>query len=313
MHASGLGNRNRRSSTGAARRLVAAAAVLVLALAFALLLSASRDDEATVERSAGGLRLTYRVEPAGAAAAERTAQVLRERLAAAGVHADVSVPSSAALTITATAEAGADIRALVQRGRVAIYDWERSVLGPRGAPAPGDADVAGGSDPGRTAVLTRAEAERRAAAHPSGRVVRAEGRPDGWFALGSRPAMTNVDIAGAGSGRVPSSQQPMVTIDFTPLGQTAFAELTRSLAHRARVRAAGGVDDTEADQHFAIVIDDRIFAAPYIDFRAAPDGIDGSTGAMIEGGLTPDVARRTAAILKTGPLPVAISRNRRSK
>jgi SecD/SecF fusion protein len=125
--------------------------------------------------------------------------------------------------------------------------------------------------------------------------------------------MTNVDVAGAGSGVVPSSQQPMVTINFTRLGQTSFSELTRSLAHRARARAAGGVDDMEANQHFAIVIDDRIVAAPYIDFRAAPDGLDGSTGAMIEGGLTPDVARRTAAILSTGPLPAALSSDRSSK
>ncbi len=63
----------------------------------------------------------------------------------------------------------------------------------------------------------------------------------------------------------------------------------------------------EANQHFAIVIDDRIFAAPYIGFRAEPDGLDGSTGAMIEGGLSPDVARRTAAILDTGPLPAVLS------
>jgi preprotein translocase subunit SecD len=55
------------------------------------------------------------------------------------------------------------------------------------------------------------------------------------------------------------------------------------------------------------VIDDQIVAVPYIDFRAAADGIDGSTGAQIEGGLTPLTARRTAAILSSGPLPAALS------
>jgi SecD/SecF fusion protein len=79
------------------------------------------------------------------------------------------------------------------------------------------------------------------------------------------------------------------------------------VAHRGSAKAAHGVTGTEAQQHFAIVIDDRIVAIPYIDFRAAPDGIDGCAGAMIEGGLIPLTARRTAAILTAGPLPAALS------
>ena len=60
-------------------------------------------------------------------------------------------------------------------------------------------------------------------------------------------------------------------------------------------------------QHFAIVIDDRIVSVPYLNFR---DGAgrdrrrDG--GAQIQGGLTPETARQTAAILSTGPLPAAL-------
>ena len=54
------------------------------------------DDETPVEQSAGAVRLTYGVEPAGAATAERTAQVMRDRLAAAGIDdADVTVASDA--------------------------------------------------------------------------------------------------------------------------------------------------------------------------------------------------------------------------
>jgi ParB-like chromosome segregation protein Spo0J len=314
MDPSNLGNRDRRSRTGAARRLRRlAAAAGVLVLAFALVLSVSRGEEAFVERSASdesaaAHTLSYVVEPAGAAAAEQTAQVLRERLSAAGLHdTEVRIASSAALTITAPAQALAHVTALVERGRVAIYDWERSVLGPRGAPAPGDANVTGGSDAGRGAAITRAQAETRAGARPLGHVVRAWHERDGWFALGGKPALTDMHIARAGSGLDPRSRQPIVTIEFTARGQSAFTTLTRTLAHRARARAADGVTDTEAYQHFAIVIDDQIVAVPYIDFRAAADGIDGSTGAQIEGGLTPLTARRTAAILSSGPLPAALS------
>jgi preprotein translocase subunit SecD len=55
------------------------------------------------------------------------------------------------------------------------------------------------------------------------------------------------------------------------------------------------------------VLDGRIVAVPRIDHVAAPDGLDGSMGAQVEGGLTPQAARRIAAILTTGPLPAALS------
>jgi hypothetical protein len=58
------------------------------------------------------------------------------------------------------------------------------------------------------------------------------------------------------------------------------------------------------------VIDDQIFAMPFMDFdfRPSPDAINGSTRAQIQiqEGLTPQVARRIAAILTTGPLPAAL-------
>ena len=65
-------------------------------------------------------------------------------------------------------------------------------------------------------------------------------------------------------------------VDLTARGQTAFADLTRELARRGTARAAAGADDLEAMQHFAIVIDDRIVSVPFINFRVAPNGIDGA-------------------------------------
>lgn len=289
------------------RPLAAAAAAALVAVAVVLALSDGRSDETPVEQTAGSLRLSYRVE--GNAAA--TADVMRERLSAAGIDsADVSVSPSGSLTVTAPADARADVTALEQTGRLAFYDWERSVLGPRGVPAPRDASVTGFGPGGLDAAVTKAEAEARAAGRPRGaglpgaRAVRAEDpAQDGWFALGGDPALTDADIASADSGIDESTLQPIVTIEFTDRGRDAFSELTRRLAQRGSARAAPGVDPIEAAQHFAIVLDDRIVTTPYIHPREAPDGIDGSSGAQIQGGLTEETARRIAAILSAGPLP----------
>jgi hypothetical protein len=55
------------------------------------------------------------------------------------------------------------------------------------------------------------------------------------------------------------------------------------------------------------VLDKELIMVPRIDFRETPNGIDGSGGALLQGGLTPQTARRIAAILSTGPLPAALS------
>ena len=137
--------------------------------------------------------------------------------------------------------------------------------------------------------------------------MRAEaGRSDGWFALGGEPALTDADIAGAEPTVDRTTQEPAVMVELTAGGHAAFADLTRDLARRGAERVGAGADDLEAMQHLAIVIDDRIVAVPFINFREAPDGIDGAGGAQITGGLTPETARQTAAIVSTGPLPAAL-------
>ena len=198
--------------------------------------------------------------------------------------------------------------ALVRSGRFAIYDWERSVLGPRGTPAPRDADVTGGPDAGRSAATTKSVAEARAARAPRGMPsAPSTPTPDGWFALGGAPALTNADIQGARADVDPMTQEPIVALDLTAGGQKAFASLTRELARRGSANAVPGAG-VEAAQHFAIVIDDRIVSVPFIDFRQTPDGLDGAAGMQIQGGLTPESARQLAALLSAGPLAADLER-----
>jgi hypothetical protein len=281
------------------RPLAAAAAVALIAAAVVIALPLGSDERAA-EPAHDAVQITYRVDPP--AAAERTAQLMRDRLAGAGIDdAHVSITSGASLTIVAPAAAREDVAALAQPGRAAFYDWERSVIGPRGVPAPADATVTGDPDAGHGAALTKADAEARAAAVPGARVARAAG--DRWFVLGGDAALTNADIARAEPGVDEAIREPTVKIELTARGQGAFTELTRELARRGSAQAGPGPGQQDAMQHLAIVIDDRIVAVPYIDFRQAPDGIDGAAGAQISGDLTPQTARDMASVLDTGPLP----------
>jgi preprotein translocase subunit SecD len=276
---------------------IAAVALVVVAVVLALPLGG----EPTGKSAASTVELSYRVDPSEAASAAR---VMRERLATAGVRGTGVSTSGGSLTITAPATARADVARLAAPGRFAIYDWERSVVGPRGLPAPGDDSVTGGQDAGNAAAISKTEAAKRAG---DGRVVHAlGGGSDGWFALGGRPALTNADIERARGDvfDVPTGD-PVVAIELTAAGARTFTELTRRIAERgaAGATAASGL---EAAQHFAIVVDDRIAAVPYVDFRQVPEGIDGATGVQIGGGLTRKTARQLAALLSAGPLPASL-------
>ena len=276
--------------------LVTAGAVAAVAAALMLTWPAVGPDQQPAEQ---GADVTYRVEPAGAA--ETTAEVMRQRLDDAGV-ADASVAVAGdSLTVTAPPAASEAVAALTAPGRVGFYDWERSVLGPGGRPAPADPDTTGGEDAGRGAAVTRAEAEARAAAAPDGRVVRSEDG-EGWFALGGAPALTEADIARAEPSVDPAIDEPIVVTDFTPRGQAAFSELTRDVARRGARLAEPGAG-LEANHHLAIVVDGRIVSVPFISFRDVPDGIDGARGAQIVSNLTEESARWMASVIDSGPLP----------
>jgi hypothetical protein len=279
------------------RPLAAAAAVALVVVA--VVLAFPRGDERPNQTTANTLTFSYRVDPSDSASAAR---VMRERLAAVGIRGAGVSATGGSLAITAPPSARAEVAALTQSGRFAIYDWERSVLGPKGAAAPDDASVTGAPGAGQSAATSKAEAEKRAARRPNGQAVRApSGATDGWFALGGKPALTNADIERAHADVDPTSREPIVVLDLTADGQEAFGSLTRELARRGGANATPG-SGLDAAQHLAIVVDDRIVSVPFIDFRQAPDGIDGAAAVQISGGLTPETARQLAALLSAGPL-----------
>jgi preprotein translocase subunit SecD len=286
--------RRRARAVRRLRPLVAAAAVALLVATIVVALPGERRDEIAAQDGADAVTLTYRVQ---AGDATEAAQILRERLGAAGITGEVAA-GDRTLTIAAPGAASTAVTVLTAPGRLAIYDWERSVLGPDGRPAPADPAVTGGPDAGQAATLSEAEARSRAAKSPGARALRAD---RGWFALGGEPALTNAHVESARADEDPAGG-PAVAIDLTPSGQQAFTTLTRELARRGADRAGPG-DPLQTSQHLALVLDDRIVSIPYVNWREAPDGLDGADGASMSGLPTPEQARLTAALLSAGPLP----------
>ncbi len=340
-------------------RVALVVAVAAVAATFVLAVSAIEvaDDQQPVGTLPSGMALSYRVAPApgddGAALAERAGELLRARIAAAGI-ADAQVTVSGdRIGVDADSADRAPIAALAAPGVLGIYDWEASVLGPDGRPAPDDESVTGGPGAGQEASVSRYEAVMRAAKAqgtqgapvfwlvddgarevlagpqssraaltggapapegarvaevPGGvRVVQAERTgPGGWYALDDGAALGNADIADARAARDPVTQDPAVVFDFTPAGQRTFSELTREIAQRGADRQRPGEDAIRAAQHLAMVLDDRLVSVPFINFQDAPDGIDGRTGAQIQGSLSGQRAEQIAIMLNTGPMPVAL-------
>ena len=108
--------------------------------------------------------------------------------------------------------------------------------------------------------------------------------------------------------------EPIVTFDFTDKGRKAFQDITRRIAQRGvGQHAARACPADQASQHFAIVLDDELVSAPFINFQENPDGIDGSTGAQISGGFTITSAQDLAKILQIGALPIKLELISRSQ
>ena len=107
--------------------------------------------------------------------------------------------------------------------------------------------------------------------------------------------------------------EPIVTFNFTDKGREAFQGITRHIAERGARQRAPRRHPINGSQHFAIVLDNELVSAPYINCQENPDGIDGSTGAQISGSFTIQSAQDLAKILKIGALPIRLELVSRSQ
>src|SRR4051794_13735968 len=130
----------------------------------------------------------------------------------------------------------------------------------------------------------------------------------GWFALKDEPALSGSDITNPEQTYAPTTNEPVVSFEFTGSGREKFQDVTRRIAQRGQASAIGPVSPEEAgflSGHFAVVLDNEVKTRPIINFAENPDGIDGRQGAQISGGFSSvQDAQDLATTLQIGALPI---------
>jgi SecD/SecF fusion protein len=177
----------------------------------------------------------------------------------------------------------------------------------------------------KAAALADLDASQKASAEvvevPTGILVVRDQKPDAnapnpdrWWVIRDNPALSGTDIKDPKqSFDQTAGNQPIVTFNFTKQGREAFHRITREIAQRGSDNSLPTDNPINASQHFAIVLDNQLVSAPYINYRENPDGIDGSTGAQISGSFTIDSAQDLAKILEIGALPIRLELISRSQ
>src|SRR3954452_12291090 len=146
--------------------------------------------------------------------------------------------------------------------------------------------------------------------------INEEGQSDetvapGWFALRDKPSLSGGDITNPEQTYAPTTNEPVVSFQFTGSARDAFQEVTRKIAQRGQAQAIGPVGPEEAEAlsgHFAVILDNEVKSRPIINFAENPDGIDGREGAQIGGGFGGshglEEAQELATTLQIGALPI---------
>jgi SecD/SecF fusion protein len=100
------------------------------------------------------------------------------------------------------------------------------------------------------------------------------------------------------------SGQPDVSFGFTSRGQTAFQNVTATIARRGDLASTLG---QTLDQHFAVALDTQLITVPSIDSKLYLNGIPANNGADITGGFTITTAQNLATQLRLGALPINLA------
>src|SRR5215213_4956585 len=117
------------------------------------------------------------------------------------------------------------------------------------------------------------------------------------------------DIKNPKAASNPTTNAPVVTMEFTDKGREAFARVTKRIAERGfdlSTQQPGATDKQQFEQHFAITLDNQIVSLATIDFVQNPEGIDGRTGAEIENIGDFNDANDLAESLRIGALPIEL-------
>jgi SecD/SecF fusion protein len=149
---------------------------------------------------------------------------------------------------------------------------------------------------------------------PRGIVVveadRTQNQPDdvhNYFVLEDDSELSGGDIKNPEQNTDQRTNEPIVTMEFTDKGRKAFAAVTKRLAQRgSEIIVPPGTDRQQTLQRFAITLDDQIVSLATIDYRENPEGIDGRTGAQINGIGNLQDTQDLAESLRIGALPIEL-------
>ncbi len=130
--------------------------------------------------------------------------------------------------------------------------------------------------------------------------------PNSWYVLNDDPVLEGSDITNPQETSQGGAGQPSVAFEFTSHAKKVWEQTTKTIAERGREAQLPGVTQTEAYQHFAIVLDNQLISVPYINYAQNPEGIDASTGSEISGGFTITSAENLAGELQSGALPIKL-------
>jgi SecD/SecF fusion protein len=153
----------------------------------------------------------------------------------------------------------------------------------------------------------------------------AKGAPNSFYVLGDNPVLSGKDINDPrqglfspqgvlglldkreGTGRREGAGSPDVVFGFSSSrGQAVFERFTREIAQRGMNAQLPGVPKARALQHYAVVLDEQVIAAPAVDYTQYPEGIDAAHGSQITGSFTLTSARKLADELQSGSLPIRL-------
>lgn len=128
-----------------------------------------------------------------------------------------------------------------------------------------------------------------------------------FYVLNDSVALFGKDVKNPHQGNN-QQQAPDVEFSFTNKGKQQFHDVTRAIAQRGQQLnlLQHPASPQQVAQHFAVALDRKLISVAFIDFSdpRLADGIDGQTGASIEGGFTIPSAQDLANLIKLGALPI---------
>src|SRR4051812_18589316 len=129
----------------------------------------------------------------------------------------------------------------------------------------------------------------------------------GYWVLEDDSELSGSDIKDPKQAFDPQTNEPIVTFNFTDKGRAAFARATKREAVRgSQILRGPGQTPNDTFQRFAITLDNQIVSLATIDYQQNPEGIDGQTGAQINGIGDIQATQDLAEQLRIGALPIEL-------